>query len=430
MNRDKRHLFATRQAGRRRVAGQALVFMVIAMIPTLAMVGLIVDGGNAWAQNRVTQNGSDASADAGATVLGQKLAENPQNPAHTSAYWDSDPVNGVAAAVSSNAGANGISVPFAYYTDICGVLLRPNGTKATQVTDAELRAGTSDAAKVGAGSLPTDTASTPDCGNGVVGNVAGVLALGTHGFNTFVAGIIGLNTLTANADATAVAGYLQNGPMLPIAFNVTLTYCDQQGDAQYGNQQYTKYVTVVLPICKHGPGNVGWIDWSPPNGGTPELIACTETPCNSEITLAQWMDIAQTGGTSSKPLEDAINDHIGDTVLLPMFDGTCSTWSAAMATDVNGTEPFGCASGDYGDLHGNSTWYRITQVGAFLLEHAYTNGNNKAECNPSWSNPPADDAKSVNCLIGQWVDFIDTGTVGANVGSQSITKVVGVQLIH
>ena len=43
----------------------------------LAFVGLVIDGGNAWAQQRTTQNGTDAAAQGGATVLAQKLGGAP-----------------------------------------------------------------------------------------------------------------------------------------------------------------------------------------------------------------------------------------------------------------------------------------------------------------------------------------------------------------
>ena len=41
-------------------AGQALVIMAIAIVAVIAGVGLIIDGGNAWAQQRISQNGNDA----------------------------------------------------------------------------------------------------------------------------------------------------------------------------------------------------------------------------------------------------------------------------------------------------------------------------------------------------------------------------------
>ena len=38
------------------------------------LVGLVVDGGNLWAQQRIVQNGSDAAAEAGAIVMAERLA--------------------------------------------------------------------------------------------------------------------------------------------------------------------------------------------------------------------------------------------------------------------------------------------------------------------------------------------------------------------
>ena len=83
------------------------------------------------------------------------------------------------------AAANGITLTDAYYTDICGALLRPNGTKANNLSEA---------AVVGAGDLPTDIGQTPNCPSGVTGPVAGVRAIGNKPFSTFVAPLIGSPT--------------------------------------------------------------------------------------------------------------------------------------------------------------------------------------------------------------------------------------------
>ena len=97
-------------------AGQALVIMAIAIVAVIAGVGLIIDGGNAWAQQRISQNGNDASAEAGAVVLANYLS----NAVVPPSGWD----GAVDAAVLDAADRNGIDVETAYYTDICGTLLR------------------------------------------------------------------------------------------------------------------------------------------------------------------------------------------------------------------------------------------------------------------------------------------------------------------
>src|SRR4029077_20517922 len=58
---------------RRRQSGQALVIMVVAVIAMLAMTALIIDGGNAFVQQRSTQNGADAASEAGALVLAENV---------------------------------------------------------------------------------------------------------------------------------------------------------------------------------------------------------------------------------------------------------------------------------------------------------------------------------------------------------------------
>ena len=50
---------------RTRQGGQALVLMVLAMVAVISGMALIIDGGNAWAQQRITQSGNDAASEAG-----------------------------------------------------------------------------------------------------------------------------------------------------------------------------------------------------------------------------------------------------------------------------------------------------------------------------------------------------------------------------
>ena len=50
-------------------SGQVLVIVALGMVAFIAMVGLVIDGGNAWGQQRETQNGADSAAKAGAAVI-------------------------------------------------------------------------------------------------------------------------------------------------------------------------------------------------------------------------------------------------------------------------------------------------------------------------------------------------------------------------
>ena len=95
-------------------AGQTLMIAALAMIPLLIMVGLVVDGGFALANQRRNQNAADAAANAGAcsswrtcrsVLSGQPLPRT-----------DADVENAVVTTATTN-GVDAATV-VAYYTDI------------------------------------------------------------------------------------------------------------------------------------------------------------------------------------------------------------------------------------------------------------------------------------------------------------------------
>ena len=148
---------------RPREAGQALVVMVGVMLLSIGILAMIVDGGNVVTQQRVAQTGADSTAEAGAIVLASRLA----GAATPGLGWDGE----VAAKITQSAAANNTTVQAAYYTDICGIPLRPNGNAALNADGTE---NLSVAQQVGSG-LPGGNATTPDCPSLSVGPVAGTL---------------------------------------------------------------------------------------------------------------------------------------------------------------------------------------------------------------------------------------------------------------
>lgn len=134
--------------------GQALVVMTLALIAIIGGLALIIDGGNAWSQQRITQAANDAISEAGAVVLAEQMV----GATEPGIGWDGQ----VSARMAAVAAANGVTIADAYYTDVCGRLLRPDGTAAS---------GPGTAARVGAGSLPTNSNTNPDCPNAIVGPV-------------------------------------------------------------------------------------------------------------------------------------------------------------------------------------------------------------------------------------------------------------------
>jgi Flp pilus assembly protein TadG len=435
-----RHTFvrAVRPSQRQGQAGQALVIMVLALVVLMGMSGLVIDGGNAMANERGVQNGADAAAEAGALVLASRLA-GASTPA---GGWDSS----VNAAILASAAANGVTVEAAYYTDICGIPLKADGT-------GSLSAGGSydfaNAKVVGTG-LPNPTSTTPDCPSLTVGPTAGVLVKTHRDVGTYFARVLGINTMPVGAITTAAAGFLQEScaatdseycGLLPLAMPINQVSCDGNNNVvDTGNQWSSDGRTVYkVPLCKNGPGNVGWLDWSPKGGGTSELIDQVNDPTNPAVPLPSWQYITATGNPNANGLEAAIRAYDGQRVLVPQFDLTCNpknnidpdNTSPAINTGPN----FGCPAGYLGG-NGSNQWYRIPAFAHFRLCDssdadcvaagapfgAYLNGNNAAICDTGNG--------ATSCIVGKFESIVRTGTIGAGVGGGTgNSKAIGVQLI-
>ena len=429
-------------------AGQALVVMVGVMLLSIAMLAVIVDGGNVVTQQRVAQTGADSTAEAGAIVLAQRLAVT-TTPA---GGWDAL----VVARLASSASANKVVVKAAYYTDICGIPLKSNGTAALNVDATE---NLSVAMQVGSGGLPGGTATTPDCPSLKVGPVAGVLVIGEKTVGAFVARAIGIPTFTVTTRATAVAGYLQGYcsasqgsycAVLPVAIPVNVVTCDGQNNVVLGAHPWDWNTVMTVPLCNNSPGNVGWLDWTPPAGGASELNCSIINPNNPAISLPSWRYVTSTGNTNgggscvdaitgityTGGVEGAVRKYNGQVVLIPQFDMTCRTannQADPVNTDpaVNTAPNFGCPNAPGGGS-GQNIWYRMPSFAYFELctptnpdcggrQGAYIQGSNAAECDTGNG--------ATSCLVGKFVDILATGTVGPGVGSGTGSKTIGVQLI-
>ena len=383
--------------------GQVLVIVAVGMVIVVAMVGVVVDGGYAWGKQRATQNGADSSAEAGAVVLMQKLAGVPK--------LDAD----VLAAVNAAALASHIDVPNAWYTNITGDLLTSLGAVTTNRANA---------VKVGVGPIPP--------------GASGVFAVGSQTFDTFLARIIGFGQFTATAPATAVAGYQGTCDssagcnLLPVTVPVTVVTCDGQNNPvpAPGNPVPTWNTTgqiSLMPLCKAGPGNVGWLDWTPPSGGTSELIQAILHASNPEITWPGWYFVTSTGNVNSKGVEDALRTYDGKPVSFPQFDNTCD--ATPTGPGVND-----CPAGHVGG-NGQNQWYHIAAMGSLIFcsnsdadcaakgyaHGSYVNGNNKPICDTGNG--------ATSCLIGKFTVISTQGKVTAAPGPIPHGASLTVQLI-
>ena len=372
---------------RRREGGQVLAIAAVAMISLLGMTGLIVDGGNAWSQQRLTQNATDAASEAGAVVLAQRMGG--------STKTDADVLAAVTASVTTNA----ITLQNAYYTDYQGNLLTSGGTVTTVPANA---------AVVGAGTIPANT--------------QGVQARGAKSFNTYLTGIVGITSLGVGASATTVAGRLTGvgaGDLLPVTFPVAVTTCDGQnkslapGDALWpivARDTATTANESIVPLCQNGPGAVGWLDF-----GCGNLAFQISNPCNVAFDIPTWI---QTTPGNPNNVDSEMNAYDGQIITFPLFDGTCKT------------SPPGTLLGDCttGPGVGNNTYYHIPAFVGFLLDHAYIQGNNHPACNQAPGQPPAGGNGATGCLKGWFVRITLQGPVGQGAGNYSAGG-IGVQLI-
>jgi hypothetical protein len=388
----------------RREGGQVLVLFTLALVAMLAAVALVIDGGNAWAQERQTQNGTDAAAFAGATVLADDIVNGDRTDADVLTA-----VNGAATEMAFTVGA-------ATYTDIAGNDLG-----------------------IAVGQVP---------GNEIPPGALGVAVTGERQFDTFIAGLIGMSDFTAVTEATAVSGEL-DAPgigLLPVTPPINILTCDGQNRPDFLEPatEWAPETLYRIPLCASGAGNVGWLDWTPPSGGSSELASCISDPentpgCTTPITVPSWQYVTATGNTNSGPVESALRGYDGEIVLFPLFDDTCN--EQPVDPDPNDGVPAEECLG--GNGNGQNFWYHFVGVGAFQLcatgitddagnpctEHgSYLQGSNSDECEVGGNG-------ATSCLVGQFVETIYRDTTvdplnpPGSLGYPSPTTFVGTQLV-
>jgi Flp pilus assembly protein TadG len=361
---------------RRRQAGQIVVLAALAMVAMIGGVALVLEGGNAYAHQRIAQNAADAVANGGATVLAQKLGG--------ATKIDAD-VLAVTSAIATN---NALTTWAGYYTDAAGHLLSPAGAIVPDTTTA---------ARVGDGVIPPNT--------------RGVRAEGSQSFDTSFARVMGFTRFTASADATAITGPLQGGQFLPVVFPVNIVDCEQNGDLGTGEANWTLSEPgrppvgqeYIVPLCKTGGGSFMILDLD----GSPNN-------CDDEVTnppAIQFdsfpVDVASDNGNNcAKQMVDEVNALKGQVVLIPICDGQCIT------------------------DHGSHATYHIIRVAAFYLDYmSDQNGGTNTQCQGNGTTlVPIRGNGSSSCLAGWFVRYITSGPVGS--GAVEGAGALGVQLIR
>jgi len=345
------------QHSTRSARGQTIVIVALAMVALVGMVGVVVDVGLQWADNRGAQNGTDATAHAGAVVIMRHLMAYP-----SSLLTDDD----VQEAIDEMAATAGMVLEDAQYTDLDG---EPNVGPVG-----------------GGGAIPSDA--------------RGVYVEGTRVHETLFARVVGITELTVQTDASAVTGPIEDPcpegqpcALLPITVPNTQVTCDGQNKAIPTRDDWELGVEIIVPLCGREPGSVGWIDWSPPTGGVSELAAEICTPNPPEITLPNWFEVTATGNTNAGTVQDCLELWIDKVILIPLFDDTCR---------INPIEGNPCPVGE--EARGQNSWYHFPTYASFYLTGVYIQGDHRATCDTGNG--------ATSCLKGRFVDTSMTGTVG------------------
>jgi Flp pilus assembly protein TadG len=384
-----------RSIARRRndARGQLLVIFALFLVALVAGLGLIFDAGQIWGEQRRAQNTADSMAYAGALELAKRLA------GVTPTTTDAD----VCAAVLTSRAANAAGATSTSPVACSGVVSDASYVNAN---------GTVVLGSVGGGSIPL--------------GAAGVRAWANRTVNPFVTGRLLPVTMTASADATAIAGYVDNpgaGASIPLTIPVNFTFCDGQNDPTSTGDPWPVGSQVVVPLCRADPsgqatgGNVGWIDWTPPGGGVNELIDSIQNPNNPPYRVPSWMWVAQAGNPNGQ-VEPALQALIGQTVMVPKFDAVCAIQPTGSTSTISD-----CPTASLDKGRGNQ-WYHLHSLAAFTIEQVHIQGHN-AICGGNGST---------GCLVGQFTGYVYTGTVdpgpGYTAGNPPLPgAVVGVQLI-
>ncbi len=351
---------------RRRQRGQAIVVMTLGLAAMLGATAVVVDGGNGMNEQRNAQNAADAAALAGAVVLAEKMGG--------ATHDDADVVDAMDDVLTANGSVRQPSYYIDYSRNIVGTVGR-------------------------GGPIPT--------------NAWGIHARASRTFDTLLASVSGFSTWTASAEATAMAGALRSVcsaldgcGVMPVTFSIPITTCDGTGrPLRIGvdwpitsletalNDTSGTYMSTV-PLCKNGPGGVGWLDLG--CGGN--LADEISTPCNGPYDLPVWLP-TQSGNVNS--VEGNVNAYQGSVILIPMFDATCrdvpSTGLPADCTDPG---------------NGNNLYYHIPRFAYFLLDEAFIQGNNNPACNSAPGQPLIGGNGGTSCIKGWFLRYVMQGRVG------------------
>lgn len=330
-------------------AGQSIVLIAFLLVGLIAFLGLVFDGGSAYAQRRLMQNAADAGALAGARALSQNPA---QNCAVKSAAEDY---------AARNQAQPPITVKYIYLSD-----------------------GQDHDIPSGCGTPPSDAYA--------VHVIAGT------SFNTFFLRILGENTGDVSAEAAVAFGSVNNPkngvyPIAPQCMGLAnaAEHCGYNKDQTYDIWD------------GGGPGNFGWLGWENSHSGS--SIGSSGTLCaniqypgdmtytnpnnsaDHTLSISDWVH-----GNSGISNADCLKDDDSKGQLNYLIDNqipiTVIFWGASQGT-------------------GSNLEYQIVGFGKFILQgYNLSNGGGTAYGNTSGCG-----ANPGNCIAGKFVSWVDPSDI-------------------
>lgn len=358
---------SSKPASDRRTPGQMIVLFALVLSVVVLSVGVVIDGGNALAQRRGSQNGSDFAALGGARVIAE--------------FIDGDTTNGTDAnvrlAIVNAVAANG-GAPIAFGA--------PAGPRYIDVSGGLL-------GYVGTGAIPP--------------TAVGVKVVSERVFRPYFLGIIGVDTWTATTEAVAKGGYSLAGPppgsLFPVgislAFFQTYPACSGPVSADPSDPCYPQQLT---PGNLNVPGGFGWLKFGCDGYGLGQVPPANAGGCGNDKPFLQeeiGPPSKSFGCCTAVGLPGSL-DRIGS---LPgnKVSADCSYW---IDNEVTVTVPIWDTAGGTG----SNAWYHIVGYAGFQI----------TEC------------RGGKDIAGVWRQAFFTGPTSATPGVSGVPQALGVQLVR
>ena len=260
-------------------------------------------------------------------------------------------------------------------------------------------------------------------GGAIPADAQGVQVVGHRVHETLLARIVGITELPIRTTATAVTGPIEDPcptgsgcALLPVTVPTTQVTCDGQNKALGTNDPWVLGTDYIIPLCGLNAGSLGWIDWSPPSGGSSELAGELCAPNPPDISLPDWFYVTSTGNTNAENVQTCFEQWLNKPILIPLFDDWCRTEPPANDPCTDPQEPSGV-----------NQWYHFPNYASLYLTGVYIQGNHADVCDPSGGNG------ATSCITGRFQDASMTGTVGQYTGpppDPNTTEFFAVELIR